>query len=333
VGQTIRTSITPWAFQGGSSGVTIKRLAFKWYASPSQSAVVGFSSAQSWIVDSNWVSWSHGIGIRPTGSGAMQRWNRVHHMGQLGIATTGTNVLIYGNQLDSNMTAYFGAGSGEECGASKFVSTTGGLIVRKNNVFDNLCNGLWNDTNNQDVLIDSNTVTGNAWTGIIDEVGYRTIIRANTVSNNGSDPHGSAGSTTVSPAEILIANSRNAEVDHNIVTAGASALGGITGYDSDRPSPTLPAGEGTHDVVGMNVHDNTITMTNANRAGGVADNDAGTGDPYSVAANNQWTNNTYTLGASTRFKWANANHTWATWHATDGPNGTGEDIGSTESGQ
>jgi len=319
----IETSVTTCAFNGGGvSGVVLKKLVVEKYASSAQTGTVGCGSSPTWTADSVEVRWNHGIGIRFTGTGWKVRWSYLHHNGEMGLSGTGANGLAYGNTIDTNAVAYFGAGAAEECSGAKFVSTTGGLIVRKNIVRGNWCNGLWFDTNNRFGTMDSNTVDGNYWSGIIDEVGYNSTLCNNTVTNNGSDPLGSAGVTGTSPAGIVVANSRDAEVCGNTLSGNNH---GITGYDSQRSAPTIPSGFGSHDVCGMNVHDNTITQTNANRAGGVADNDAAA-DPYNCG--NVWQNNHYTLGASTRFRWTgNANLTWAQWIAA------GMDAGSTESGQ
>lgn len=320
----IETSVTHSAFVGGGvSGVVINTLVVEKYANPAQAGAVGYGTSPAWKADSLEVRNNHGIGIRFTGTGWQIRKSYVHHNGEMGISGTGANGLAYGNIVDTNAVAYFGSGSAEECSGAKFVSTTGGLVVRQNFFRGNWCNGLWLDTNNRFATLDSNTVDGNFWSGIIDEVGYNSTICANTVTNNGADPLGSAGVTGTSPAGIVIANSRDAEVCSNTLSGNTH---GITGYDSDRGSPTPPSGFGTHDVCNMSVHDNNITQTNANRAGGVADNDPGTGNPY--ACGNSWFNNTYTLGASTRFRWTgNTNYTWLQWI------GFGQDAGSSETGQ
>jgi hypothetical protein len=80
---------------------------------------------------------------------------------------------------------------------------------------------------------------------------------------------------------------------------------------------------GSHDVVNMYVHNNTITQTDGMRAGGIANGDPNH-DAYAGAANNVWANNTYTIGASTQFRWTgNVDTNKAGWLAD------GQDSGST----
>jgi hypothetical protein len=325
---TVETSVSVCAFAGNNaSGVTIKHVIVRRYASSAQVATVGCavpagSTAPAWIADSIRVHENHGIGIRFTGNGWQVKHSRVDHNGEMGMSGTGQNGLAYGNRIDTNAVAYFGAGASEECSGAKFVSTTGGTIIRRDTVEGNWCNGLWFDTNNRFGTMDSNVVIGNYWSGIIDEVGYNSKICDNTVTNNGADPQGSAGATGTSPAGIIIANSRDAEVCRNVLSGNTH---GITGYDSERAAPPIPNGFGTHDVCNMNVHNNTVTQTNANRAAGVADNDPAA-DPYNCS--NLWDFNTYFLGVSTRFRWTgNTNLTWVQWIAAN------QDTHSSETGQ
>jgi hypothetical protein len=79
---------------------------------------------------------------------------------------------------------------------------------------------------------------------------------------------------------------------------------GIAGQDTDRPTPLPPNGYGSHDLVNLSVHDNTVRQSDAGRAAGVVDLDP-YADPYAQSANNRWARNTYTTGSATRWRWVN----------------------------
>jgi hypothetical protein len=71
------------------------------------------------------------------------------------------------------------------------------------------------------------------------------------------------------------------------------------GREDDRGSGTY----GVYNLTNLSVHDNTVRQTDGGRAAGVTDADPNA-DPYSAAANNRWSRNTYLVGTSTRWRWA-----------------------------
>jgi parallel beta-helix repeat protein len=316
---TVVTSVARKAISGSASGVTVEGLTIQHYANMAQEGAL--DGANGWTIEDNTVCDNHGINIKAGGSSVV-RDNVICRAGQLGLAVAGSGTLVDSNEIHHNMVAGYGPGSAVECGATKFVRTTN-LVVRANHVYDNGCNGLWTDVNNIGARFVSNLVEDNACSGIIEEVGYEVVIDSNTVTGNGFTC--TLGNPATGPAGIFIANSRDAEVMYNTVQDNKN---GITGYDSDRPNPTIGIAGcsggpcGTHDVVNMEAHHNTVRQ-NTGRAGGVTDADAGA-NPYS--AGNSWHHNAYTCTGATRWRWSAGDLAKAAWVAVP------QESGSTYSG-
>jgi hypothetical protein len=308
-GKRVELSVLPYAAFSDASGITVQHLTIEKYAVPAQLGALGYRGpGPGWVIRDNEIRWNHGAGIR-IADGMQIIGNVIHHQRQLGIGGSGNDVVVDGNEIAFNNTAHFGGGQFSECGGTKFVFT-GNLRVTGNNVHHNHCNGLWTDANNRSPDIERNTVVGNDCNGIIEEVGYNAIIRDNIVRGNGFSC--TLGGVATTPAGINISSSPNAEVSGNLVEDNAN---GITGVESERPSPVPPPGLGPHDVVNLFVHDNTIRQTDAGRAAGLTDNDR-RANPYSAAANNRWTSNTYFVGPATRWRWApNADLEQTQWRA------------------
>ncbi len=320
---TVVTTVEPYAFSGGASGVVIKgptggtgvRGVIEHYAAGPQRAVVGYGSAPGWTVDTMEVRHSGGIGIRTTGT-ANQRGNYVHHMSEMGAAATGTPT-SRGNKWEYNNTAGFGPGGAEENGGVKWVYTSN-MLSYGDTARYNYGNGLWFDTNNRDATLRKFVADSNDWAGVLDEVSYRTLADSGKAWGNGRNP---PGSYAVAGANIIVANSRDAEIAYNVVGGG---LHGILGYETTRSAPVFPSGESTHDVVNLDVHHNTITVPAGGRAAGIADLDAGA-NPYS--AGNTWHHNAYTCLGGAKWRWTgNTDITKAAWVALP------QDASSTFSG-
>ena len=304
-GRKVELSVLPYAFYSTASDVTIEGLIVEKYASPSQRGAIGFSGPGSgWIVRNNEVRWNHGAGIRP-GHDIRLLGNNVHHQGQIGIAGQGRNVLVENNEIAYNNMAGFGPGVQGEAGATKFVNTDG-LIIRGNWSHHNHGPGLWTDINNINVLYENNRVEDNDWRGIFHEVSYKAVIRNNIVRRNGFR-HPSAAIGAVDGAGILVSSSRDVEVYGNVVEDNRN---GIAAQETDRPTTSSL---GAYNTVNLYVHDNTVRQTDGGRAAGITDIDPNA-DPYSVAANNRWRNNTYIIGTGTKWRWApNSDVTRSTW--------------------
>jgi parallel beta-helix repeat protein len=296
----VKTSVTRLALQGSATGVTIKRLAVKYYANEAQNGVVN-SNAANWTIDSTEVGWNHGTGIE-VGANGKGRWNHVHHQGQMGMKAFGQNPLVEGNLIEFNNTAYFGPGVYGEAGGTKFVGTTG-LIVRDNHARHNDGPGLWTDIDNDQCLYEGNRVDSNKWRGIFHEISQSCIIRDNVVIGNGNDFPGTLGA--FEGAGILISNSGpNVEVYNNFLSGNRN---GIFAREEDR-------GAGYNNA-SLYIHDNCVHQSNGNRAGGISDTDPNY-DPYAAAANNIWSSNDYVLSGGSDFRWSqNVDYTQAQWLA------------------
>jgi len=298
-GKTIITSVTPQAFSGSATGVTIKGVTIQHYATGSGTGTI--DAKASWLVDSTVVGNNHGTCVRVSGNNVRVRYSRTHHCGEQGIGGPARlDLLVYRNEIDHNNTAGFGAGGGDNKSAGLKVSGTTDMIIRGNNVHDNEAIGLWCDISCVDAVFDSNTVTNNARRGFQYEISYGCDISYNTVTGNADEDTG------VSAAGIWIAQSTDCDVHDNTVSGNPN---GIVGTDRDRGSGS----QGTYLLSGLIVRDNTITQTTG-VAVGVQDQSSSR-DPYSGGANNDtFTSNAYTCTSSTRWMWsANALKTKAQW--------------------
>jgi parallel beta-helix repeat protein len=322
-GKTILTSATNYAFGGSTSGtgVTVKRILMRHYAAARPLAVVNANKKNGWIVDSNVVRDNGGVAAAVTGTLSLRgrmRWNQLIKAGQMGYWCQGDSTIVYANVFDSNNTAGHGPGGSGEAGAGK-CSFTDGLLMRKNISRFNDGPGLWIDIDNINGTVDSNTVEDNDWRGIFWEISGPGIIRHNTVRRNGFDnPAVVLGGCD--GAGIFVSNSGNVRVDSNIVENNRN---GIMALESDRgPGTVVP-----YHVTNLVMRDNTVVQTDALRAAGMCDSDPAA-DAYSVAANNDWDFNTYTLGASTKFRWTgSSDYTWLQWLSF------GQDPNGSQSGQ
>jgi hypothetical protein len=224
-GHKIETSVVAVAFHPSAPVVTIRNLVVEKYATPAGSGAI-FAGA-GWLVTGNEVRWNHGGGIW-LGSNARAVENRVHHNGQAGVFSNGS----VGAVFEENEIAFnggLGFSPGWECGGSKFVRTQS-LVVRRNWVHHNYCQGLWTDGYNKEVTYEENTVEDNEQYGILHEISYSATIARNRARRNGW-------------AQIAISNSRGARVLDNTVTVGATRGDGIVIIHSSRADADGPTSD------------------------------------------------------------------------------------------
>ena len=294
---------TEQAFVGPANDVTIESLTIQHYANRSQEGAISALAANNGQSSRNWkitnceVRWNHGVGIKG-GHNIQITGNHVHHNGQLGIAASGTNILVQDNEIDHNNTA--GYEPGWEAGGTKFSRCTR-LVVAKNSVHDNRGPGLWTDGYNSKVIYEKNRTNDNWVAGILHEISYDAIIRDNTVENDGYHPSGHT-----SPwygAGIVIAASSDVEVYGNTVT---NCMNGIVLVQADRGPGFV--------VKGAEIHNNTITQTTGFAAGAVAN--SANSDVF-TKFDVHFRNNIYRLGrdAAARFHWMNKECSLAEWRA------------------
>ncbi len=292
-GHRIETSVTSFAVGGYAERVTLSGFVVEKFASPTHEAAIN-GLGRGWTIEGLEVRLNHFAGIR-TVDAAIAHGNYVHHNGALGFIGAGDNVIVEENEIAFNNTAgydpYWAAGG------AKWVLTTR-LLVRGNYSHDNRGHGLWTDIDNIDVVFESNRVEDNDLCGIFHEVGYRAIIRGNTLSRNGrTKPYPG----WVDGAGILVNSSSDVEVYDNTLTDNWQ---GITALEGDR-------GSGRHGpwiLARLYVHDNIVRQSAAPQAGsgrtGILQMNQGTS--AFTTAGNRFDKNTYYIGANGRpFVWMN----------------------------
>jgi parallel beta-helix repeat protein len=308
---------TQWAFRGrnGSTwinNVTIRGLKITGYTPLFQDGAISpgdlpGDATSGWWVDNCEVSYNTQYGIR-IGDNMRITNNNVHHNVVLNIGGAANNTVIEGNEIAWGNYTRTG-NTNYEAGGTKF-SVTDGLVLRNNYVHDNQGGGLHLDTDNINALIEGNRVENNSSEGIVQEIGYRTTIRNNTVTNNGwSDPR---GRLYLWNAGIAVHASPDVEIYGNTVSGNMS---GIVAIQQNRGSGRF----GPHIVQNMYVHDYSVTQPtwgrpgDSNAAAGAVQ-DVGDNGVFSSSRNNRFVHNTYYLGANVRpFEWNNGNRDEATW--------------------
>jgi parallel beta-helix repeat protein len=307
-GKRVETSVSRYAFKGKTAtGVTISGLIIEKYATPPPEGTI--DAGGGWVVKNSEIRWNQGKGIR-TAARLQVLNNNIHHQGQLGIAGSGDNMLIQGNEIAYNNTAGFT--TGWEAGAVKFTRTDG-LVVRNNFSHHNRGPGLWTDIDNINTLYEDNRVEDNDWRGIFHEISYKAVIRNNICRRNGFKiPLASA--SPVDGAGILVSSSPNVEVYGNTIEGNRSGIGAL---QTDRGSGKY----GVHETANLYVHDNRVVQATG-RAAGIVQN-VGSNAVY-TSKNNRFVRNSYDLGSSAKyFRWMNGDRTTPEWK------GYGQDVTGT----
>jgi Right handed beta helix region/FG-GAP-like repeat len=199
--------------------------------------------------------------------------------GEIGILDyAASNVVINGVTADNNNYAGYDTGWG---GGGIKILTTNGAIVENSQISNNLGDGLWFDTDNQNVSILNNTISDNQKLGIEYEASYRAVISGNTLSYNAQSGY----VTGYWGAGLLIQDSESVSATHNLVIANAGAEG-IGMMDDTRPPDSL----GTHAAINNIVEYNTIVMLGFALNGGSSD---GAASSQIFKGTNVWDYNTY----------------------------------------
>lgn len=312
-----------YAFSKGGapypSNVTIRGLKITGYAPSMQSGTIdagGYypnEGSTGWVIDGNEVSYNGEYGIRIGNSGRVVN-NNVHHNKRLNVAGSATNTLVENNEIAfGNYQNAFNTNF--EAGGTKFAYTDG-LVLRSNYVHDNVGVGIHMDENNINTTIESNRIDRNGSEGVAIEISYATIIRNNTVTNNGwSDPRNRY--TYLWNAGIGVHASQNVEIYGNTVSGNYA---GIVAIEQNRS--TDKAVYGPHIVQNLYVHNNTITQTSLPRSSselsvgaGIATDIAGNTAVF-TSRNNRFVGNTYYTGTNPRpFAWQFGTRTVSEWKA------------------
>jgi hypothetical protein len=307
---TVEISVARAAFWGNASNVTINGLAIEKYASIAGKGAINAMAAlngygpvgKGWVVESNDVYLNHGVGIR-VADGMTVRNNKVHDNGQMGVAGSGSNILVQGNEIYGNN--YAGYKLDWEAGGVKFAAYSTHVTLDNNYVHDNKGPGLHGDIGCDYFVFENNHTARNISSGIHWEISYHAIIRNNLVEDEGYSP---LGTSFWYGGGILVSNSTDVEVYGNTVKDCVNGIGGTEtdrGVDSKTGVP--------YNLKNLYVHNNTITQQTGFAAGIVKSSKLD--DSVFTFWNNRFINNTYHLGseAGRFFEWLNSPQTLAAW--------------------
>lgn len=290
-GHSVEAAVSPFAFDGGATGVTIQGLVIEKYAAPVQYGAIGYHTAPvDWLIQDNEVRLNFGVGIL-AGDGTQILGNFVHDNGEMGLGGNGDNILVANNEIASN--GYFaGIDPYWEGGGSKFAETHN-LVVRDNYSHDNTGYGLWTDIDNINTLYEGNRVEFNTGGGINHEISYDAVIRNNTFLGNGADV-----AKWLWGGAIQIQNSQNVEVYGNKIDM-TDAGNGIALIQQNRGVGAY----GVYVTEGNNVHDNLLVSTSSDigNSGAIADYD----EAGMLSGGNIFNNNEYSVtdGADDHWVW------------------------------
>ena len=283
-GHLVEAAVARRAFTGAQSSatnVTIRGLLIEKFANEASSGAITANSG--WVIEQNEVRLNHGIGIQ---GGVSVRNNYVHDNGQLGLSLYGeSDQLVEGNEIAFNDTA--GYATQWEAGGAKFIRTTR-LTVRNNYVHDNRGIAFYTDSDNINVVYDSNRIYDNSGTGILIETGYQTVIRNNIIRRNGF-----AFTGGLTGAGIYLNTSQDVEIYGNTIDRNLQGIG----------IATFSRGSGTYGAYATRndyIHDNTVILVAGGGHGIASDNLA----DY-TSNNNRFQNNHYTLCGAAYFAVSN----------------------------
>jgi hypothetical protein len=298
-GKRVETSVTPLAFGGSASNVTISALVIEKFASPAQNGAI--KGGTGWRIDGNEIRFNHGIGLHMA-NGRRVINNNIHHNGQMGIGGASADALVENNEIAYNNTA--GYNDFWEAGGTKFVYSNN-LTIRNNYVHHNDGPGLWTDIDNIDVLYEGNRVEDNGRSGIFHEISYRAVIRRNTIRRNGTNkpyPYWIEG------AGIQITDSSDVEVYENVLEDNWQ---GIAALNENRGTGRY----GPWTLKNLWVHHNQVTsMLSTGGAGRTGVVQTSGGSAAFTNQNNRFDSNVYKLGSLAQyFLWLDADRTEQEW--------------------
>lgn len=270
-GKTVEMSKTPHLVRSinGSavaSGVRLTGLTFQHAATPSQLGAVYIETGSSWQIDHCTFQWNHAISVHSANAPLLwMHHNNVHHNGQLGIGCNAGHGSTYeDNEIASNNTDLYYGGDWESGGIK--ITHADDVIVRRNNIHDNIGIGCWYDIDNRRGIINDNDINNNYADGIRFEISYGCKIYDNRLAGNGTGfglGTGRGGTdkwSMVSVAAININSSPDVEIYGNTV---GSNQNGIGAQMRDRGNGAY----GLRDLKNLWVHDNTINLTTGGTSG------------------------------------------------------------------
>jgi parallel beta-helix repeat protein len=237
----IELAVTPYAFGGEATAVTIQGLVIEKYASPAQRGAVDVGTG--WSILGNEIRHNHGAALFSASESTVSD-NYLHHNGQIAIDGGGDGSVYERNEIAFNHLGDFSFEWG--AGGVKFVHTSD-LVLRDNFVHHNFGPGLWIDGYNVDTVFEGNRVIDNHDAGIKIEISGSATVRNNRIEGNGfGNEHPPRG------AGILIRESGPVEVTGNQLAGNKDAV--VLHQDDDRENET---GNALH---GIAIHDNEIEL-------------------------------------------------------------------------
>lgn len=321
---------------GGATGVVIRDLGVRHFASPSQAGALELG--ERWRVSSVATSYNHALGFKVVGNNASFTAGRSSYNGQLGGGVNrGRDFTIADVEIDHNNAQALYWVSDWESGGIKVTNGATGVVERAN-VHDNLGIGIWADGQAGDPAVANSlrflnsTIVRNSADGVRFEISSNGRIAGNTVTDNGCDLLGRRGPQAIAGlpdgAGIDINSSVRVEVSDNTVSRNHNAIGG-----QERRGRELH-------LQHLRVVNNTIDLTRCANdfglglAGVVSDQRADRppywGETFTATGDNLFVGNDYRIPAADggvtakRFAWAGTyRHTWAAWTAY------GQDKGGT----
>ena len=301
-GSEVQVSVVAEAFVGAASNVTINGLVIQMFAGEGIYArVIGGASSSSWTIENSNLRFNH-LAALLLGNQTQVLNNKICDNGKLGIMGGGTNILIQNNEICRNNYAGYAGGQG----GAKFDATTG-LVVRENNVHDNMGVGFHSDDGSLNTLYEYNTTTRNQGAAIDYEISHSAVIRYNTITD---DAHNPLGTSPYWGSGVWVLSSDNVEVYENTITNSSN---GIIGYEETRSNT-----QGTYNLTNFSVHNNTITQTTGIAAGIISGTDSSYFPAVYTTWNNQFDNNNYCLTsqATVFYDWEHVSIAKAAWQGT-----------------
>ncbi|MDQ1412822.1 MAG: hypothetical protein QOE07_1410 [Acidimicrobiaceae bacterium] len=181
--------INRYAFTQTAPNVTIRYLTVQNFVPALDNGVVNHDSGTNWTIQYNTITNNAGAGVM-VGPGDVVSYNCLKSNGQYGFNAFRTggdsNITLDHNEITGNDTGNWEAvipGCGCTGGGKVWNTATG--TITNNWIHNNVGPGIWVDTDNAGLLIDSNYIADNDAEAIIYEISYNAQITNNNILRNG----------------------------------------------------------------------------------------------------------------------------------------------------
>jgi parallel beta-helix repeat protein len=251
-GNVVSQATLAEAFSPGTD-VQLSDFAVSHFAAPAQGGAVTIGGGS--VATDLSVSYSHGSGIKMTGTSPTVTGSLLFDNGQEGANGSSTDGLFQDNQVYDNNQLDFD--THWDAGGAKFAHTVD-LTVSGNHFFDNTGNGLWFDVDNTGPIVTDNQSNDNAeldgggGDGIRLEVSCNAVITGNELIDNGRHGISIANSHSITFGESGAGNT----VEGN----AASAIWVVANGRVERPRPLCHPSGGVYPETNDVIQDNTIQI-------------------------------------------------------------------------